>query len=496
MRVGVLAAWTQLAVGEATAAALPGARSPLTGLGQTVIDLTPGVMVDITVALAEDWDKPLLCVNLTVAAATVGAAAGRLSLERPRAAQGLLAAHHVLAGAAAARRIDARVVPSLTAACAGITAGASAMRVLNGHRSIRTELLAVAVVGAAAMSARRSNQSRRITACVARETIAVPVPATRLPDVAPDQQLSVAGLSPLFTPTASFYETDVTFPVPLLDASAWRLEIEGLVERPFTLSFDEFVDAGVEEFDATLVCVHNPVGGPRIGTARWLGVPVSRLLDRAGVLDDADQLLAHAVDGFTAGVPLTTLRAHRAFVVVGMNGELLAPGHGYPARLLVPGLYGYDANTKWLTTLELTRYRDVADYWTRRGWPAEPAHVRPGARIDTPGPRTSVLPGPTTVAGVAWAPPTGVEAVDLSIDDGPWQSTVLTRALHPDAWRQWRIDIDLAPGAHKLVARPRTSDDPSVPSAAPPYPHGRRACTPSRSKPQELRTTRCERCER
>ncbi|MEV4419336.1 molybdopterin-dependent oxidoreductase [Patulibacter sp. NPDC049589] len=300
----------------------------------------------------------------------------------------------------------------------------------------------------------------------------------------------------MFTPTASFYETDVTFPVPLLDARTWCLEIAGLVQRPLTLQFDELVDAGVEEFDATLVCVHNPVGGPRIGTARWLGVPASRLLEQAGVLDDADQLLAPAVDGFTAGVPLATLRDHRAFVVVGVNGELLPPDHGHPARLLVPGLYGYDANTKWLTKLELTRFRDVADYWTRRGWPADPAHVRPGARIDTPKPRVSVLSGRATVAGVPWAPPTGVRAVDLSIDDGPWQPTVLTRALHSDAWRQWRIDVDLAPGAHALAARPRTSDDVVSPRVEPPYPNGRRVCTASRSMRSELRISRCGRCER
>jgi DMSO/TMAO reductase YedYZ molybdopterin-dependent catalytic subunit len=472
MRVGVLAALTQLAVGEATAAALPGARSPLTGLGQTVIDLTPGVVVDITVALVEDRDKPLLRVNLAVAAATIGAAAGHLCRTRPRAAQALLAAHHVVAGAAAARRIDARAVPSMGAAGAGIAAGIATMRTLDRRPAIGTEILAVVVVGAATASARRSDQRRRAAHRHAREVVAVPVPTVRLPDVGSDQQFTIGGLSPLLTPTASFYETDVTFPVPQLDATTWRLGIEGLVDRPFTLSFDGLLDAGVEEFDATLVCVHNPVGGPRIGTARWLGVPVSRLLDRAGVRTDADQLLAHAVDGFTAGVPLATLHDHRAFVVVGMNGELLPPGHGYPARLLVPGLYGYDANTKWVTKLELTRSSDVADYWTRRGWPAEPARVRPSARIDTPGPRTSVLPGRTTVAGVAWAPPIGVHAVDLSIDDGPWQATVLTRALHPDAWRQWRIDVDLAPGAHTLVARPRTSDDDASPPAAPPYPNG------------------------
>lgn len=476
MRSGVLAALVQLSVGEWVATTLPGARSPLTGLGRAVIDRTPGPIVDITVALVEDWDKPLLRANLTITVVAIGATAGQMSSTRPRSAVTVLAAHHILAGVAAATRPDARSLPSLVAAGAGIAAGAITLHLLPRHRTWIAHGVAAATAGTLAILATRAQRRQDDERVAARNAIPVPLPAAPRPELTSDQYFAIDGLSPLHTPTGAFYETDVSFPVPAIDLAEWRLTIQGLVDRPLVLTFDDLLEIGVQEYDATLVCVHNPVGGPRIGTARWLGVPVVRLLEQVSVDDDADQLLAHAIDGFSAGVPLSILCSHRAFVAIGMNGDLLTPGHGYPARLLVPGLYGYDANTKWLTTLELTRFSEVADYWTRRGWPAEPAHVRPGARIDLPTPRSTIATGRTTVAGVAWAPPTGIDTVELSVDGGPWRSAELTRPLHPDAWRQWRIDVDLPPGPHELVARVHAARSVFPSRIEPPYPNGAAGC--------------------
>jgi DMSO/TMAO reductase YedYZ molybdopterin-dependent catalytic subunit len=295
------------------------------------------------------------------------------------------------------------------------------------------------------------------------------LPVSELPDVlgAP-----VDGMSPLLTPNADFYETDITFPAPVVDLESWSLRVHGMVDRPLELGWRDLIDLGLEQRDATLVCVHNPVGGPRIGTARWLGVPLARVLARAGVQAGADQVVARSIDGFTAGVPLDMVGEESAsLIAVGMNGEPLPVGHGFPARLLTPGLYGYDANTKWLGELELTTFDAVADYWTRRGWPREPARVQPSARIDVPADRDAVAPGIATVAGVAWAPPQGVTGVQVSIDGGGWQPAELGEELDAATWRQWWLQVDLPPGDHELRAR-TDGQDMADGGGTPPYPHG------------------------
>jgi DMSO/TMAO reductase YedYZ molybdopterin-dependent catalytic subunit len=469
---GVLAAGAQVAAGELAAAVLPGARSPVTGLGRTLIDQTPGPVVDITVALLEARDKPLLMATVLGGFAGVGSVAGQVRARHPARARALIAAQGVVAGAGAASRPDASVAGSLAAGLAGAAAGVAALEALARWPAARARpaVAALSLAAGAAASRVRTRSTERLLD--RRSAVTLPSPADPLPPPASEASLAVDGISPLHTPNASFYETDVTFPPPVLDVEGWRLRIHGLVEQPVELSFDELVQLGVEERDTTLVCVHNPIGGPRIGTARWLGVPVARLLRLAGPLAEADQLVARSVDGFTAGVPLSLLEDERAaLVVVGMNGEPLPVEHGFPARLLVPGLYGYDANTKWLGDLELATFHSVSDYWTRRGWPREPAPVVPGARIDVPKHRHTVAAGPVTVAGVAWAPPRGVRAVEVSVDGTPWQPAELARELDPAAWRQWLLRAKLAPGEHELRVRTSGQDVDST-GSTPPYPYG------------------------
>jgi len=471
---GAAGAALQLAAGELAASLLPGARSPVTGTGRSLIDLTPGPLVDVTVATLEALDKQVLMGGVVADFLGVGVVAGLAHPTRPRAAAALMLGHGVLAGAAAATRRDSAGPQSLLAGALGGSAGYATLRALCPRPSALP-----AVLGATALmarTARRRGRAHSETLEARRLLRALPTPASPLPAPPREASFSTREVSPIFTPNADFYVTDVTFPPPALDAGAWTLRVHGLVERPFELSYSDLLALGPEELDATLVCVHNPVGGHRIGTARWLGVPLTRLLERAGVRPEADQLLARSVDGFSAGVPLTVLDEDRAAVVaVGMNGEPLPVGHGYPARLLVPGLWGADANTKWLSDLEVTTFAAVQDYWDRRGWPREPAPVEPSSRIDAPRAHRAVSAGPITVAGVAWAPPHGVERVEVSIDRGPWQAAELSAELDPHAWRQWRYPWTAVPGSHEMRARTLSrsgawqSEEPS-----PPYPRGAR----------------------
>jgi len=461
---GLIVAGVQLTAGELAAALRPGIRSPVTGLGRALIDVTPGPAIDVTVALLEARDKPLLMGVVLADFLGRGAAAGALAGRRPRLATGILLAQGLVAGGAAATRAESDAAASALAGAGAGALGAGALALLGRRPAAALPVLAAAILTGAAARRRTAARARELRD--RREQVTLPGLATAAP-----AGLDVPGLAPLITPNAGFYETDVTFPPPVLDASAWRLRVHGRVERELSLSFEELLALGAEELDATLVCVHNPVGGPRIGTARWLGVPVRTLLDRAGVRPGADQLLARSVDGFSSGVPLDLLAQDRpAIVAVGMNGEPLPFGHGYPARLLVPGLYGYDANVKWLAELELTTFAEAADYWTRRGWPREPAHVRPSARIDVPAARARIAPGPTTIAGVAWAPPHGVRGVEVCVDDGRWQPAALGVQLAPTAWRQWSVDADLPPGEHRIRVRTASQEDPR--DDEPPFPHG------------------------
>jgi DMSO/TMAO reductase YedYZ molybdopterin-dependent catalytic subunit len=462
----------QLAAGELAASLLPGARSPVTGMGRALIDLTPGPLVDMTVGTVEAMDKPLLMANLVASFLAVGAFAGAAHPSRPRTAAALMLGHGVLAGAAAASRKDSAGRRSLLAAGLGAGAGYGALRTLGRRPSALPAVLGAAVLLGGVARRRIGVRAEEIEGRRLRRTL--PTPSRPLPAPSPEASLSAPELSPVFTPNADFYETDVTLPPPALDAGAWTLRVHGLVERPFELSYPELLALGLEELDATLVCVHNPVGGHRIGTARWLGVPLARLLERAGVRPEADQLLARSVDGFSAGVPLTVLDEDRAaLVAVGMNGEPLPTEHGYPARLLVPGLWGADANTKWLSELEVTTFAAVEDYWDRRGWPREPSPVAPSSRIDVPRARALVSAGSSVVAGVAWAPPHGVERVEVSIDGSPWQAAELSAELDPHAWRQWRRPWQALPGSHEIRVRTRSrSGALQSEESSPPYPRG------------------------
>ena len=269
--------------------------------------------------------------------------------------------------------------------------------------------------------------------------------------------LTTPGLSPLITPTSAFYRIDEALVVPAVDAASWRLRVGGMVAAPFELSYADLLAGPLVERDITLCCVSNEVGGKLVGTARWTGVRLADLLARAGVDSAATQVVGRSVDGFSVGFPVpVALDGRDALVAVGMNGEPLPPRHGFPARLIVPGLYGFTSATKWLREIELTTWEAFDPYWQQRGW-ARLAPVKVSSRIDVPRDYSRVAPGRQAIAGVAWAPTAGIASVAVRVDGGGWRQARLGPSLGDDAWRQWTTEWKPEPGTHTVEVRAVTS---------------------------------------
>jgi DMSO/TMAO reductase YedYZ molybdopterin-dependent catalytic subunit len=340
------------------------------------------------------------------------------------------------------------------------------------RRFLRAALAVGAVgVGSAAIGVSRARNRSSIEA--ARAAIRVPRPSEPLGPIPRGADLDVPGLSPFVTPNDRFYRVDTALFVPEVDVRTWRLTIGGSVERPATFSFEDLLDRALIERDVTLACVSNEVGGPYVGNARWIGAPLAPLLRDAGVDPGADQLVSRSVDGFTAGTPMRlVLDGRDAMLALAMNGDPLPTEHGFPVRMVVPGLYGYESATKWLSALEATTYDAYDAYWVQRGW-ARIAPIKTQSRIDTPRNGTTRAPGSVVVAGVAWAQHTGIAGVQVRVDDGPWNAARLAAQDSIDTWRQWRWDWDATPGDHMLTVRATDADGRTQPGTpTPPFPNG------------------------
>jgi DMSO/TMAO reductase YedYZ molybdopterin-dependent catalytic subunit len=324
-------------------------------------------------------------------------------------------------------------------------------------------------VAAAAGATGRVLQGR-VNAAASREAVVLPRPATPLAPIPSGAHFDVDGLSPFVTPNADFYRIDTALLIPQVETAGWTLTIDGMVDRRRTYTYEQLLARPLVEADLTLTCVSNEVGGRLVGNARWLGVPLRELLDEAGVQRRADQVVGRSVDGFTAGFPVAALDGRDALVALAMNGEPLPLRHGFPARLVVAGLYGYVSATKWLKEVRLTRFDDDSTYWIDRGW-AQQGPIKLASRIDTP--RGTVDGGRVAVAGVAWAQGRGIRRVEVRVDDGRWHDAELADAVGVDTWRQWRWAWDAVPGRHRLSVR-ATADDGEVQTGdeAPPFPDG------------------------
>lgn len=484
---GVLAAALGTAVAHLVAAVVSPPASPVLAVGSQVIDLTPTPVKEWAVSTFGTADKPILIGSVAVVTLLLAAVAGVLRLRSRLLAKAVLLALTVLAGTAAVLRPSAGSfawLPALTAAVVGVlvlellASRTGLLRPVDRAspgQPTRRGLLALggAGVGAAALGAGGQTLIRR----QAPVTLDLPTAAEPLPALAKGVDVGKAEIAPFVTPNSQFYRIDTALVVPRVEPGDWSLTIDGDVPDGFTLDIDELLDLPMVERDITLNCVSNEVGGDLIGHARWLGVPTRELLARAGLDHDPGnpdvQVLSTSTDGMTISTPLSALLDDRdALVAVGMNGTPLPREHGFPARLVTPGLYGFVGATKWLTRMTVTTYDAEPAYWTERDW-ATDGTVKTQSRVDTPRPLARLDAGRTVIGGVAWAQRRGIERVEVRVDDGPWRRATLGAEANVDCWRQWFIPWDATSGRHDISVR-ATDGDGTVQTTktANPFPAG------------------------
>ena len=464
--IGIAAALFALGMAELVAGLSASLRSPMVDIGDRVIDLVPSGIKELAIDLLGTADKPALLVGILLVllgyAALVGLIAVRSSLTAGIVAIGLLG----LVGAAASAIGPLGLygaLPSLIGAVGGMVV----LVVLSSSASMATDddphfgasrrsfIVASGAVAASAVVLGGAGKAldRRFDAEGARSGLRLPAPTTPLAPMPPGAGFdSVTGITPFTTPNDSFYRIDTALTVPQVAIDGYELSITGLVDRPLQIGYRNLLERPLIESDITITCVSNEVGGKLAGNARWLGVRLDDLLEEAGVQSGADQIVGRSVDRYTCGFPTSVLDGRDAMVAVGMNGEPLPVNHGFPARLIVPGLYGYVSATKWLAEIRLTTFAEFDHYWVGRGWSPR-APIKTQSRIDTPGPLDRIPAGPTVVAGVAWAQTRGIEQVEVRVDDGEWQSAELAAELNDTTWRQWKLAWDATPGRHDLACR-------------------------------------------
>jgi len=311
----------------------------------------------------------------------------------------------------------------------------------------------VAATAAALGTAAGRNLTDEHNVAAVRSAIRFPRPALPAPPLPAGSNLNIPGLSSFITPDSSFYRVDTALLVPQVDPASWQLRIHGMVQREVTINFAELLRRPLIETYVTLTCVSDPVEGPYVGNAKWLGASLADLIRQARPRAGANQLLCTSIDGFTSGTPLqVVLDGRNALLAVAMNGTALPVVHGFPARMVVPGLYGYVSATKWVTDIEVTTFASAVAYWAQHGW-SQQAPIKTESRIDVPTGGTPLAPGRIPVAGVAWAQHKGVAAVEVRVDGGPWHEARLAAVPDIDTWRQWVWEWAATPGTYTLEAR-------------------------------------------
>ncbi|AFM16556.1 sulfite oxidase-like oxidoreductase [Mycolicibacterium chubuense NBB4] len=440
-----------------------------TAVGSSVIELTPGPVKEWAIGTFGMSDKLVLSVLVLVVVAAIAALAGIAESPRRPLGSVMVVAAGVLGGAAVLSRNGATVV-DLVPTVVGAVCGVAVLRFLvskrftgpqqkpgveEPDRARRRSLVTLALLTVGVASGVAGAVITRLMSSVAgdRQAFALPKPdVTAAPIPAAVQPKGVA-LPSFVTSNADFYRIDTALAVPQLSRTDWKLRIHGMVDREVTYSYPDLDRFEVVEKPVTLTCVSNPVGGDLISNAVWTGYRVRDLLAGAGVHPDADMVLSMSVDGWTAGTPVQALTGGDALLAIGMNGEPLPIEHGYPARLVVPGLYGYVSATKWVVDLELTRFDRAEAYWTRLGWSAR-GPIKTESRIDVPRAGQDVPVGPVTFGGVAWAQNRGVRAVEVQMDDGEWQQATLGAGYSGDTWRLWSFNwVARDTGFHKITVR-------------------------------------------
>lgn len=494
-------------LGEATAALAVPESSPFAVVGGALIDAAPPWAKDLAIELFGLADKIALLTGIAIVMGLVAAFAGVLESRRPpwgaviagslgvvgvvvamtrAGASGFAWLPAVVAGAAAAiavralARLAARAYPPPTAeqdasgtGAAPIEQNAPADARGVDRRGFLAWSGAAAAAGMIGLVVGNVARAGVQVATTVRDALRLPAPARTAAPIPATAELGIPDLAPVVTPNSTFYRIDTALVVPQIDPAEWSLRIHGMVDREVRITWDELLALPLEETDTTLTCVSNSVGGGLIGNARWLGYPIRNLLERAGVSPDADMVLSRSIDGWSASTPLEALTDDRdSILAVGMNGEPLPVEHGFPVRMVVPGLYGYVSATKWVTELKVTRFDADTAYWTTRGWSAR-GPIKLQSRIDVPRRGTPIEPGDTVIAGMAWQQHVGVDGVEVQIDGGDWMPATLATAISDDTWVQWSIPWTATAGRHEIRCRAiSATGEVQTDDAAPPAPDG------------------------
>lgn len=480
--IGMVCAALAISVSHLVATLIDEAASPINAVGAAVIDLSPSAVKDFAISTFGEQDKLALLIGIGVLLAVFSAGIGVAAARRRWVAHTALVAFGAIGTLAAMTRPAAGTLAPLPT-IAGVVAGLIAVRPLFAAATPRTArpslgpeaatdpplepsfdrrrfMITGAAFGGTALAAGIGSRfagagTRRTVA--SRAALTIPKPADAAAAVPKGADLGIRGLSAFHTPNDTFYRVDTALFVPKIDASDWRLRIHGMVDREIGLDIEQLLARPMIERDITLACVSNEVGGPYIGNARWIGVPLKPLLEEAGVDRRADQVVSRSADGFTIGTPMAVLLDGRdAMLAVAMNGEALPLKHGFPVRMVVPGLYGYVSAMKWITEMELTTFDAFDAYWISRGWARE-APIKTMSRIDTPREGREIPAGEVAIAGVAWAQHIGIDAVEVRIEDGvdqgQWREAELAAEDTVDTWRQWVYRWKATPGSHSIAVR-------------------------------------------
>ncbi|WP_166980424.1 molybdopterin-dependent oxidoreductase [Paramicrobacterium fandaimingii] len=510
---GVIGGAVFLATAELFALLFARAASPILAVGGFVIDIVPQPFKEFAIATFGEYDKIALLAGLALAVLIASAIAGIVQLVRPPLGVVALVVAGILSTAAILTRAGATplaFLPPLLGTIVGSFLLALLSRRLQAWRAStalkrnledgaasdarttdiepaasetsptrldrRRFFMMAAIAGASAIvvgiTARTVSMAAASVESI-RSALKLPSPRTSV-TVPAGADLNIPGLSSLFTPNEDFYRVDTALTVPTIDPESWRLVIDGMVDQRVELSFQDILDMGLDEYAITLTCVSNEVGGELAGNAMWLGVPLRDVLRKAGPTSGADMVLSRSVDGYTASTPLSALTDDGldAILAVAMNGEPLPLEHGFPVRMVVPGLYGYVSATKWLTELTITTFADDEAYWTPRGYSAK-APIKFSSRVDTPKIGEAVSAGRIPIAGVAWAQTVGIERVEVSIDNGEWIPATLSTPINEDTWVQWLMEWDATPGSHYVAVRAvNKNGDLQIEERAPIAPNG------------------------
>jgi DMSO/TMAO reductase YedYZ molybdopterin-dependent catalytic subunit len=461
-----------LAVGHLVGGFISPSSSPFLAVGGTAIDFTPLWLKDFAVRSFGSYDKVVLLSGMAAVIGLVGVVAGLLSRRSRMPGLVLLVVLGVVATVAVLTRPTAGALDALAPLVAlivsvgtfvvlhrmgglsqrptgdEVTAGVSRRALLVGSVAVAAGA-GIAAAGGQLLAGRGGIEA-------SRQAVGRIVPTVAAPRIPAGADFASDGSPSFITPNRDFYRVDVNLTLPQLKAEDWRLRVHGMVDRELTLTWADLKSRKLIERPVTMTCVSNEIGGPYISTANFTGVLLADILKEAGVRRGADQVFTTSVDGWTCGSPTAAMTdpGRQAMLVIAMNREPLPIEHGFPVRMIVPGLYGFVSGTKWITDMELTTFDAKRAYWLQRGW-GQLAPIKTMSRIDNPGAFGRVSTD-SPITGIAWAQTKGIEKVEVRVDRGEWRPAELSTEVNVDTWRMFRLRGRWEPGNH--VAEVRATD--------------------------------------